>query len=97
MRPHPKKVRYVDADYLAFVRQKTCVIGFGCQGVTDPDHLITRGAGGSDLYAFSICRGHHTERHLKGTEEFEKKYQIQLWRCVAELMHEYFGGKNGAD
>jgi len=44
----------------------------GCYGRLDPDHIFTRGAGGSDkpFNLAWLCRYHHTERHAIGGPTF---------------------------
>lgn len=42
----------------------------------DPDHVKTRGSGGSDeaYNIMTLCRKHHTEKGNKGTSHMAAKY-----------------------
>jgi 5-methylcytosine-specific restriction endonuclease McrA len=54
----PKKERLVDKAYLAWIRTRECVV-CGAPAPSEPHHVISRGAGGSDHFAIPVCRGCH--------------------------------------
>lgn len=71
----PKPKRVVDKKLLAKVKAMPCLV---CgKGPSDPDHIVTRGAGGGDEAhnVWPLCRTHHTERHKIGLHTFIAKYQ----------------------
>jgi len=44
----------------------------------DPDHIKTRGAGGTDANnVWPLCWVHHDERHTQGIVTFAKAYQTE--------------------
>ena len=54
---------------------------------SDPHHIVSRGAGGSDRDCVPLCRDCHTEIHTIGRDSFEAKHNVNL-RAVAEALHE---------
>ena len=60
--------------FLKYFRTQPCSL---C-GVfpSDPDHIITRGAGGKDEESnlWPLCRRHHTERHAIGLVEITRRH-----------------------
>jgi hypothetical protein len=38
-----------------------------------------------DMFAVSLCRGHHDEQHRLGADAFSRKYRIDLWALAAEF------------
>lgn len=72
----PKPTRIVDPKVRARIKEGRCII-CGCKGV-DPDHIITKGAGGGDVPENLVpeCRRHHNERHAKGWVWLLEKYPI---------------------
>ena len=65
-----KRKRYISKRYLAYIRGKACLV---CGDVGEPHHIISRGAGGSDLTAVPLCRRHHNEIESQGKLGFWKK------------------------
>ena len=80
-------------DYIKFVKSHHCLI---CgNSPVDPDHLEHLGMGGSgksfkDWSCINLCRVHHRERHDIGTNKFEEKYNINLWKEAFNLIRRYF-------
>ena len=83
----PKPTRYVDEDYLSYIRTLPC-LGLNCGADSGPHHFVTRGAGGSDHFAVPLCQRHHTEIHW-GRETWQKKHACDLWRECARLLSDY--------
>jgi len=85
IRTHPKPVRYVDEDYLAFLRNQPCVV-YGCARWTgnQPHHTISRGAGGSDLLALPVCAEHHTM--MEAGQINDRDYAMDGWALLAEYV-----------
>lgn len=82
-----KKARARDfGDHAKFVVQYPCVaVGRGCWGPIDPGHKRKRSGGGTkEANLFPICRGHHREQEGR-TEEFERKYGLDLEAICVEL------------
>ena len=84
-----KPRRVVDEDFLAFVRSRRCCVTRCTAADTDPHHLKSRGSGGSDHTAVSMCRQHHTEVHTLGLITFEKRHEMSLWNENALALGEY--------
>lgn len=82
---YPKPRRVVDEAHLQKIREMPCA-GCGHRAPSDPDHLQTRGAGGSDLFAVPLCRACHSRRHAIGTAAFEAEIGVSLWRVVATIL-----------
>lgn len=75
----PKRIRWMDEKYLAWVKTQPCE----CCGrpSDDPHHLIGWGQGGMatkahDIFAIPLCRQHHTELH-NDPVKFERKHGTQ--------------------
>jgi len=78
-------------EYVDFVRKRPCLV-CGKRPV-DADHLIARGRGSAkqiDFFCIPLDREHHSERHQIGDEKFQAKYRLNLWRCAAEMLCEFF-------
>lgn len=76
-----------DEKYLNFIRSKPCSV---CQtSPSDPHHLVSRGAGGSDYQTVPLCREHHSEYHQRGEAAFEERYRQKVWRVCANLLIEW--------
>lgn len=84
----PKPARQLDPKFVAFVREQSCAICM--QTGVDPNHMDTRGAGGSDYSCVPLCRVHHTEWHQLGDIEFTRRHRVNLWRINSHLLVEYF-------
>lgn len=72
--PKPKRIK--DPTLLDSIRKMPCAI---CRKTpTDPDHIRTRGSGGEDseLNLWPLCREHHIEKGMIGTESFFLKYHL---------------------
>ena len=79
--------------YVDYIRGCTCLVCFASSPA--PDHLEAIGMGGNrknpTLKHFSVvdlCRLHHTEIHMMGQKEFEKKYNIDLWKEINKHLRE---------
>lgn len=81
----PKPVRQTDEDYLDYIRSLPCIV-CGASPPSDPNHIQTVGAGGSDYGTLPMCRRCHDEFHRTFLYEFEAKHQINCWREVALLL-----------
>tara|TARA_B100001939_G_C16942197_1_gene618741 strand:- start:1588 stop:1854 length:267 start_codon:yes stop_codon:yes gene_type:complete len=84
----------VKKDYIKYIKSKHCLV---CgRTPVDPDHLEHLGMGGSnkdglkDYSCVPLCRMHHRFRHDGGTEKFEKRYKINLWKEAFYLLRGYF-------
>lgn len=76
MDPKPKRVK--DRRLLDEIKKQPCII---CgQRPSDPDHVVTRGAGGEDSErnVWPLCRRHHTERHTLGLRRLAHKYSAAM-------------------
>lgn len=65
----------------ALCRTEPCA-GCGAPPPCDPDHVITRGAGGLDEDTAPLCRVCHIERHALGVSTFEARASARLGRKV---------------
>jgi hypothetical protein len=61
-----------------------------CYGRVDPHHLVTRGAGGTDLTLVPLCRLHHQELHTVGVETFQQRHGVNLWRELVRIIENNF-------
>lgn len=86
-----KPRRIQDEKYLAFVREFDCLV---CSNPSEAHHLVTGGMGskGPDYTAVPLCRLHHSEYHQIGHGPFAHKFDVDLWRAVANLVTLYFTG-----
>ena len=84
----PKPKRIVDEDYLEFIKRRSCII-CGKAPPSDAHHVRTRGAGGSDYEATSLCRQHHSEVHAIGRKTFQKKYNIDFRDVIIKNLIAY--------
>ena len=94
-----KQVRAVDPDYLEWIRQMSCIVGYRCQGPVAPHHMETVGSGGSDHFTLPICSWHHAEIHMLGERTMSDRYIVNWWYEVARLEKRWYmtekGGHNG--
>lgn len=81
--------------YIDYIREKPCTVCFDTP--SDPDHLKSVGMGRNrkrpmmeHFTCVPLCRKHHIERHSMPLKEFEKKYQVNLWKDVVYYLMEYF-------
>ena len=81
----PKPTRVIDEEYLDYIRKQPCLV---CRHDSDPHHLVTRKAFGSDYTAIPLCRNHHTEIGW-GIGKFELKYKINLWKDAHRLLERW--------
>ena len=92
-----KRARVADPDYLEWIRQMPCMVGYRCQGTVVPHHLESRGAGGSDHYVIPLCGLHHAEIHMIGERTMGDRYLVNWWYEVARLEERWWTkeGRNG--
>ena len=79
-----KKKRIVDQDLLDYIKTLPCLISGEIP--SDPDHIVSRGAGGDDVAnnVWPIARRYHVERHKIGLISFIKKYPVlKTWLELA--------------
>ena len=58
--------------------------------VSDPHHLVSRGAGGPDAEnLIPLCRKHHQEFGTLGVDEFQTKYNVNLKTLATHLYETY--------
>ena len=81
----PKRIE--DTEYLEYIRKTPCLIN---TKRSDPHHLRSRGAFGSDYTAIPLAREFHSELEQIGVKKFEKKYNINVWREAHRLLEGYF-------
>lgn len=87
----PKRTRWENAKYLAWVKTQPCEC---CgQPSDDPHHLIGWGQGGMatkahDIFAIPLCRQHHTELH-NDPVKFERKHGSQPAMIIRVLDRAY--------
>src|SRR5208282_2993786 len=89
-----KPITFRDDKYLAWVRERDCVI---CgTPYCDPNHINKAGtkSGGmglktSDYRTVPFCRKHHTEYHTMGRTTFENNYNIDLREELINTMEFY--------
>lgn len=74
-----KPRRVVDEDYLEHLRGERCIT-CGAPPRSDPSHLHSRGAGGSDFTAASQCRSCHSLFHAMGPTRFMERTGTNPWR-----------------
>jgi hypothetical protein len=66
-----------------------------CNGLGEPHHIYSRGAGGCDCYwnIIYLCRQHHTECHTLGMARFPDKYNLELvWEVAKEHYYRMLRG-----
>jgi hypothetical protein len=85
----PKPTRQTDEGFLDFVRGTRCA-SCGAPAPSDPNHLRTRGAGGSDYTAVAQCRPCHQKWHQLGPRKFREVTGVDLWMHNSQLLAEYF-------
>lgn len=54
---------------------------------SDPHHIVSRGAGGTDRDCVPLCRHHHDEIHRIGRDTFQERHGVDL-RAVADALSE---------
>ena len=87
----PKKKRYESPEYMAFIRTKCCLV---CDsGETVPHHVVSVGAGGSDLLTIPLCADHHNLRgdsvHRLGKTTFPEKHGLNIDAEMVRLLTEW--------
>ncbi len=87
----PKRIRWMDEKYLAWVKTQPCE----CCGMPSDDahHLIGWGQGGMatkahDIFAIPLCRKHHTELH-NDPVKFEREHSSQPAMIIRVLDRAY--------
>jgi len=85
-----KPKRYESEDYLAFIRQQTCVVSG--KRPCDPHHTRAGGLSTkcSDHLTVPLYREFHGECHQIGRKTFQAKYNIDFTECQLELMRKYY-------
>ena len=73
-------------DYLDFIRSLPCIIR---GGRSDPHHVKSRGAGGSDFLCIPLNRKYHSEIGSIGIARFEKKYKVNIAKTIKTLHNIY--------
>lgn len=71
---------------------KQIVVSQGYDGaaLSDPHHVVSKGAGGGDLNnVVPLCRMHHDEGGRIGWPSFRRKYRINLIRHAHRLTAEW--------
>lgn len=68
-----KPVRIQNRKLLDTYHKKPCL---ACGQLSDPCHIISRGAGGPDEVwnLMPLCRKHHSEQHQKGWKALASRY-----------------------
>lgn len=84
----PKRPREKSPKYLKHVRSLRCVVPW-CNQKTEPHHLTSRGAWGSDMTCIPMCRFHHTEIETTGPTAFEMRHNVNVWREAFESLLKY--------
>lgn len=51
----------------------------------EPDHALTRGAGGHDDSTWPLCSRHHRERHAIGLSSFELRHNVSAEVVVGHM------------
>lgn len=88
-----KPFRYVNKDYVEFIKKQPCCITG--RHYADPHHVISRGAGGSDLTLVPLIHELHQEIHTIGQETFQKNHNIDFDKIRLKLLEKFIktGGK----
>lgn len=79
---------YVVEEFDCSIRGKVCKVSgevHECAGPIDPDHIITRGAGGGDEQVWPLCRKAHDLRGSLGLSELERRYGVDATDIGASL------------
>jgi hypothetical protein len=84
----PKPIRQTDEEFLELVRNEPCA-GCGRPPRSDPNHLRTVGARGSDLTAAPMCRTCHRAWHDQRSKWEREHPHVNLWRANSELLQRY--------
>ena len=71
----PKPSRDRDPQYLAWVRGRPCCV-CGAAPPSEPHHMVTRGAGGSDCLVVPVCRVCHSSAHSMGLQRFARLHGL---------------------
>lgn len=87
-----KPKRKQDRKLLDAVKRIPCVVCGKKQ--TDPCHVRSRGAGGSDaeFNVIPLCRIHHSEQHMMGFKVFCFTYP-KVWEALKSKGWLWFDGK----
>ena len=74
----PKPIRIKNPKLLQIIREQPCVICH--RSPCDPDHIVTRGAGGDDTPSnlWPLCRSCHTLRHSIGIHRLAQRFPVCL-------------------
>lgn len=90
----PKPERMRSPAYLAWVRTLPCC---ACQATapSEPHHVRTKAAGGSDWDTVPLCRVCHSEAHLRGLRRFAQQHG--LCGRIKRLQAEYAAAQGAND
>lgn len=99
-----KTHRQLCEEYIVFIVGKMCLVDDAecvyakVKGVrrSDPAHVETVGAMGSDFLALPLCRFHHTMQGTMPVTEFYKAFGIDVYRTTTSHVVEYFTGRQVA-
>ena len=78
----------------ALVRSLPCLV---CGGLSEPAHVVSRGAGGGRFDLVPLCRDHHREQHDDGVLTFAERHCLDL-RAEADrvaMLHDEPQGVRG--
>lgn len=88
----PKTKRYENPEYRAWIKTERCLVR-ECHKKTLAHHVVSVGAGGSDLTCVPLCSDHHTlggdSVHRLGRDTFSKRHNIDLNAEIERLQKEY--------
>jgi len=82
--------------YKAWIRKRSCVVCGLNDETMEAAHMATGGIGikASDYYCLPLCYKHHMEEHA-GRETFAEKYNLDVWKLIAEHIEAYVEEKGG--
>jgi len=88
----PKPKMYRDDKYLAWIRQKPCVI---CGREANPHHEGFSGVAlkPDDYRTYPLCFKHHRIRHDIGRDSFERLFSINSKELIIKNLMEYINLK----
>ena len=76
----------IDSPRMLYCTMALARIGFGGER-SEPHHIPSRGAGGTDKDCVPLCTAHHREFHDIGEQSFAERYAVDL-RAIARRIHE---------
>lgn len=77
--------------YKQYICEQPCLVSMGCEGMIEPHHVRSRGAGGKDEgNLVPLCTKHHVFGiHIIGKKTFEKMFDLDLDKEAKELWEKY--------